>query len=95
MSKGRLFGLNKLQNHTDEGKGKEKKRERGVEEKKAMVALLGLISSVAYFYEQQLKFANTIEAIHERSHVSVKVEPRLTSRLSSAIFILPLFYLRD
>ena len=29
------------------------------------------------------------------SLVSVKVEPRSTSRLSSALFILPLFYLRD
>ena len=26
---------------------------------------------------------------------SVKIEPRSTSRLSSALFILPLFYLRD
>ena len=34
-------------------------------------------------------FANTIEEIHERSLVSVKVEPRSTSRLSSARFILP------
>ena len=33
--------------------------------------------------------------MHESSLVSVKVEPRLTSRLSSALFILPLFYLRD
>ena len=33
--------------------------------------------------------------MHERSLVSVKVEPRSTSRLSSALFILPLFYLRD
>ena len=33
--------------------------------------------------------------MHERSHVSVKVKPRSTSRLSSALFILPLFYLRD
>ena len=32
--------------------------------------------------------------MHERSHVSVKVKPRSTSRLSSALFILPLFYLR-
>ena len=40
-------------------------------------------------------FANKIEAMPERSHVSVKVEPRSTSRLSSALFILPLFYLRD
>ena len=47
VAKGRLFGLNKLQNHTNEGKGKEKKKERGEEERKVMVALLGLISSVA------------------------------------------------
>ena len=40
-------------------------------------------------------FATKIEAMHERSLVGVKVEPRPTSRLSSAIFILPLFYLRD
>ena len=40
-------------------------------------------------------FANKIEAMHERSLVSVKIEPRSTSRLSSALFILPLFYLRD
>ena len=32
-------------------------------------------------------FANKIEAMHERSLVSVKVEPRSTSRLSSARFI--------
>ena len=40
-------------------------------------------------------FANEIEAVYERSLVSVKVEPRSTSRLCSALFILPLFYLRD
>ena len=33
--------------------------------------------------------------MHERSLVSVKVEPRSTSRLSSALFFLPLFDLRD
>ena len=33
-------------------------------------------------------FANKIMAMHERSLVSVKVEPRSTSRLSSALFIL-------
>ena len=33
--------------------------------------------------------------MRERPLVSVKVEPRSTSRLSSALFILPLFYLRD
>ena len=40
-------------------------------------------------------FANKIEATYERSHVSVKVEPRSSSRLISALFISPLFYLRD
>ena len=34
-------------------------------------------------------------AMHERSLESVKVEPCSTSRLSSALFILPLFYLGD
>ena len=33
--------------------------------------------------------------MYVRSHVSVKVEPRSTSRLISTLFILPLFYLRD
>ena len=28
-SKGRFFGPDKLQNHSNEGKGKEKKKERG------------------------------------------------------------------
>ena len=37
-------------------------------------------------------FANRIEAMHERS---VNVETFSTSRLSSALFILLLFYLRD
>ena len=36
--------------------------------------------------------ANKIEAMHEIWHVSVKVEPRSTSRLSSTLYILPLFY---
>ena len=40
-------------------------------------------------------FADKIEAMHERWLVSVKVEPRSTSRLSSALFILPLFFSRD
>ena len=39
--------------------------------------------------------ANKIEAMKDRSLVSGKDELRLTSRLSSALFILPLFYLRD
>ena len=33
--------------------------------------------------------------MHERSLVSLKVEPRSASRLCSALFILPLFYLPD
>ena len=36
----------------------------------------------------EFMFANKIEAFHERSLVSVKVEPRSTSRLSSALFFL-------
>ena len=40
-------------------------------------------------------FANKIEAMHERSLVTVKVEPRCQlCRLSSALFILRLIYLR-
>lgn len=42
----------------------------------------------------KFKFANKIhvEAVHEWSLVRVKVEPHSTSCLSSALFILPLFY---
>ena len=39
-----------------------------------------------------ITFPYYVEAMHERSLVSVKVEPRSTSRLNSALFILPLFY---
>ena len=39
--------------------------------------------------------ANKIEAMYERSHVSVKVEPRSTSCLISTLYILPLFYFSD
>ena len=39
--------------------------------------------------------ANRIEAMYERSHVSVKVEPCSTSRFISTLFILPLFCVRD
>ena len=43
-SKGRFFVLERLENHSNEGKAKEKKKERGGrkkgEEKKEMVALL-------------------------------------------------------
>ena len=40
-------------------------------------------------------FGNKIEAMHETWFANIKVEPRSTSRLSSVLFILPLFYLRD
>ena len=42
----------------------------------------------------KLTFKNNIEATYERSHVSVKVEPRSSSRLISTLYFLPLFYLR-
>ena len=50
-----------------------------------------------FYVRSCVKFtiANKIEAMHERSLVSVKVEPRSTSRLRSGLFTLPLFYLRD
>ena len=47
------------------------------------------------FYLQtciKLTFANKIEAMHERSLISVKVESRSTSHLSLALFILPIFF---
>ena len=40
-------------------------------------------------------FANKIEAIHEKSLVNAKLEPRSIARLSSVLFILPLFHLGD
>ena len=43
----------------------------------------------------KFKFANKMEAVYERSHVSIKVEAPSTSRLISTLYILPLFYLRD
>ena len=42
----------------------------------------------------KLTFKNNIEAMYDRSHVSVKVEPRSSSRLISTLYFLPLFYLR-
>ena len=46
-SNGRLFGADELQNHTNKGKGKQKKKERGGRKegrrKKAMVAFLVFI----------------------------------------------------
>ena len=40
-------------------------------------------------------FANKVEAMYERSHVSVKVQPSSTPHLISTFYILPLFHLRD
>ena len=60
-----------------------------------MVEVYGLITNFYVRTCVKFTFADEIEAMHERSLVSVKVEPRSTSRLSSAVFILPLFYLRD
>ena len=39
--------------------------------------------------------ANKIEVMYERSHVSIKVESRSTSRLIATVYILPLSYLGD
>ena len=48
-SKGRFLGPDKLQNHTNEGKGKEKKKEAGERKeekrKKTMVAFLVFITA--------------------------------------------------
>ena len=43
----------------------------------------------------KFKFANKIEAMCARSHVSIKGDPRSTSLSISTLYILPLFYLRD
>ena len=40
------------------------------------------------------KRVNKIKAMYGKSGVNVKVEPCSSSRLSSALFILPLFYSR-
>ena len=65
----------------------------GLQQKK--ILLLGLIPVSRKFYVRKFTFADKIEAMHERSLVSVEVETRLTSRVISALFMLPLFYLRD
>ena len=51
-----------------------------------------------FFTFVKFTFANKIEAMYQRSHVSVKVETRSTSRLISKLYwlyILPLLYIRD
>ena len=49
--------------------------------------------------QRQMKNENEIEAMFERSHVNVKLEPRSTfffkKKKSSTLYILCLFYLRD
>ena len=58
--------------------------------------LLGVIPVLCNFHMRtctKFLFANTLEAMHERSLVRVKIEPCSTSCLSSALFILPLVYL--
>ena len=45
-SKGRFFGPDKLQNHTNEQKRKEKKKERVGAEKKAMASLLVFMMAI-------------------------------------------------
>ena len=40
-------------------------------------------------------FPNKVEAMHEMSLLNVKIESRSTSCLSSTLYILPLFYLRE
>ena len=60
--------------------------------------MLGLISTVRNSYVRtcvKFTFANKIEAMYQRSLVSVKVETRSTSRLISTLYIMSLFYLRD
>ena len=45
-------------------------------------------------YVRKIYVRKYIEAMHETSLVRVKVEPSSTSLLSSALFVLPLPYLR-
>ena len=49
-SEGKFFGPDKLQNHTNDGKGKQKKKERGGRKekrrKKAIIALLVIIMAI-------------------------------------------------
>ena len=45
-------------------------------------------------YVRKIYVRKYIEAVHERSLVRVRVEPSSTSLLSSALFVLPLPYLR-
>ena len=63
-----------------------------------IIIIIIISSRLRDFYVRtcvKFTFAMKIEAMHERSQVSVKVEPRSTPRLNAALFILPLFYLRD
>ena len=65
-------------------------------EKKSCLPL-GWFSLSRSFYVRRcvnFTFANKIEAVYERSHASVKVEPRSTSHLISTLYMLPLFRLK-
>ena len=53
-SKGRVFGADKLQNHTNEEKAKEKKKEGRGEEKKAMASLLLFIMATSEIGRKKL-----------------------------------------
>ena len=57
-----------------------------------MVEVYGLIINFSVRTCVKFTFADEIEAMHESPLVSVNDKPRSTSRLSSALFILPLFY---
>ena len=73
-------------------------KKRGACTTYCLVVLLILFPVSRNFYVRmcvKFTFASKIEAKHERSRVRVKVEPRSTCRLNSALFILPLFYLCD
>ena len=79
------------------------KEKKSRQRKKQYASSIQCLYSRMYIYTRmcvaptglRTSFVNKIEAMHERSLANVKVEPRSTSRLSSALFILPLFYLRD
>ena len=78
-------------NSTDEGPGP-KRLERDSNHKTALLFIIFPVSrNLNVRTCVKFTFANKIKAMYERSLVSVKVEPRSTSRLSSALFILPLF----
>ena len=69
-SKGRFLKPEELQNHSNEGKGQAKKKERG-EEKKAMVSLLVFIMATLEkknFWTQTVHLAVTLSKIRLDMH---------------------------